>query len=133
MKPIVREDNLHVIGSDINLPREAEDIPSTLDDVILIPQRSESVASGPKKARIDPDLDKTAGTILPRRSRRLYLKTSPNETMLACTVVITDYYDNRAMAANAAVVKLQSSTPAIKKRQELVINSQITSKYFQVH
>ena len=139
MKPIVHDNNLHVMGRDINLPRDSATIPQATQEIRAIFGSELPPITTSKKPRLVVDTEQSNGNeeSIAHRTRSLVpsldLPQCPDNIMAGCAQAITSYYATADKAINDAVERVQTSTPSIKKKTGLVVNKQVTSKYFQAN
>jgi hypothetical protein len=143
MTPIVQDNNLHVMGHDINLPREPDNSSTSENIKDMVQEAGIKLSPLPmpisKKARIEIDqqdndnnrYNKSVSTNNYMRSLvpGTDLPIRPDDIMAACALTIATYYNNVEIATNKAMLL----TPHIRKDTGLVINKQITSAYFTVN
>ena len=139
MKPIVREGNLHVMGRDIDLPRDSATTPQATQEIreAFGPEPPPITAAKRHRLVLDPEKGNANEQSIAYRTRSLVPPTDlpqyPDNIMAGCAQAVTTYYAKADEATNNAVKIVQTSTPNIQKAKGVVVNNQVTSRYFQVN
>lgn len=143
MKPIIHEDNLHVMGRDIDLPQEQssnqQDIQQIEEDSRVQP-RITHIEKRPRydtptttKQSHDSTNDNNQAISQRTRSHKpiVDLPKSPERVMAGCVQAIERYYEAKQRTTAIAINEVHVTTPKIHKDTGLIVNMQVTSRYFQ--